>query len=357
MSGIPEESALAVTFSPEALRCMLHHEFAVILLDVKMPIMDGFETAELIRRRKKFAHTPIIFVTAYEDEMHTAKGYSLGAVDYILTPIIPTVLSTKVKVFVQLFRMREEIRQHAEERVALAREQAGRAAAEEAIRRSNLLISASRVLSASLDVDAILKGISQFAVPFLCETCALALVDDKGQVTHVAGAASTLAGGRMVVGSDTLRALFAGALAEPVARALDQGEPAFADLDPAHVIALADKGERPDVPGIEIRVSQAALFPLWARGRKLGVLREHCQAVGRPYEQIEKTTLSSFNLTRDGRNGSTTPAALLEELAQQAALGIDQAIFSLQNVYDIEPFDLLANEVVPAAKNIQVAGR
>ena len=91
--------------------------------------------------------------------------------------------------------------------------------------------------------------------------------------------------------------------------------------------------------------------------RKLGVLREHCQAVGRPYEQIEKTTLCSFNLTRDGRNGSTTPAALLEELAQQAALGIDQAIFSLQNVYDIEPFDLLANEVVPAAKNIQVAGR
>ena len=91
--------------------------------------------------------------------------------------------------------------------------------------------------------------------------------------------------------------------------------------------------------------------------RKLGVLREHCQAVGRPYEQIEKTTLSSFNLTRDGRNGSTTPAALLEELAQQAALGIDQAIFSLQNVYDIEPFDLLANEVVPAAAKIQVAGR
>ena len=91
--------------------------------------------------------------------------------------------------------------------------------------------------------------------------------------------------------------------------------------------------------------------------RKLGVLREHCQAVGRPYEQIEKTTLSSFNLTRDGRNGSTTPAALLEELAQQAALGIDQAIFSLQNVYDIEPFDLLANEIVPAAAKIQVAGR
>jgi F420-dependent oxidoreductase-like protein len=91
--------------------------------------------------------------------------------------------------------------------------------------------------------------------------------------------------------------------------------------------------------------------------RKLGVLREHCRSVGRPYEQIEKTTLSSFNLTRDGRNGSTTPAAMLEEFAQLAALGIDQAIFSLQNVYDLEPFDLLANVVVPAAEKIQVAGR
>ena len=91
--------------------------------------------------------------------------------------------------------------------------------------------------------------------------------------------------------------------------------------------------------------------------RKLGVLREHCQNIGRPYEQIEKTTLSSFNLTRDGRNGTTTPAAMLEELAQLAALGVDQAIFSLQNVYDLEPFDLLANEVVPAAAKIQVAGR
>jgi alkanesulfonate monooxygenase SsuD/methylene tetrahydromethanopterin reductase-like flavin-dependent oxidoreductase (luciferase family) len=90
---------------------------------------------------------------------------------------------------------------------------------------------------------------------------------------------------------------------------------------------------------------------------KLDVLREHCQAVKRPYEQIEKTTLSSYNLTRDGRNGSTTPAAMIEEFGQLAAMGIDQAIFSLQNVYDLEPFDLLATEIVPAVEKIQVAGR
>jgi alkanesulfonate monooxygenase SsuD/methylene tetrahydromethanopterin reductase-like flavin-dependent oxidoreductase (luciferase family) len=91
--------------------------------------------------------------------------------------------------------------------------------------------------------------------------------------------------------------------------------------------------------------------------RKLEVLRQHCQDIGRPYEQIEKTTLASCRLTRDGRDGSIAPTALLDELAQLAEMGIDQAIFSLQNVYDLEPFDLLATEVVPLAEKIQVAGR
>ena len=100
-----------------------------------------------------------------------------------------------------------------------------------------------------------------------------------------------------------------------------------------------------------------ARLPLPELQRKLDVLREHCAAIGRPYEEIEKTTLSSYRLTSDGRNGSTTPAALLEHLAQLAELGVDQAIFSLQNVSDLEPFDLLATEIVPAAEKIAVAGR
>src|ERR1700730_629360 len=100
-----------------------------------------------------------------------------------------------------------------------------------------------------------------------------------------------------------------------------------------------------------------ARLPLPELKRKLDVLREHCAAIVRPYEEIEKTTLSSYRLTADGRNGSTTPAALLEHLAQLAELGVDQAIFSLQNVSDLEPFDLLATEIVPAAEKIAVAGR
>jgi F420-dependent oxidoreductase-like protein len=90
---------------------------------------------------------------------------------------------------------------------------------------------------------------------------------------------------------------------------------------------------------------------------KLDVLRQHCQAVGRPYEQIEKTSLDSLHLTRDGRNGTMTPAAALEYLGSLAAMGFDQAIFSLANVTDLEPFDLLATEVIPEAEKIRVAGR
>lgn len=90
---------------------------------------------------------------------------------------------------------------------------------------------------------------------------------------------------------------------------------------------------------------------------KLDILRDHCQSVGRPYEQIEKTTLDSFSLTRDGRDGTTAPAEAIERFAELAAMGIDQAIFSLRNVYDLEPFDLLATDVVPAVEKIAVAGR
>ena len=119
----------------EALKHMLEREFAVILMDVNMPTMDGLETAALIRKRRKTAHTPIIFITAYADEMHTARGYSLGAVDYILTPIVPGVLRTKVKVFVDLFLMASQIKDQAEQRIALAEEQAARLAAEDTNKR------------------------------------------------------------------------------------------------------------------------------------------------------------------------------------------------------------------------------
>ena len=93
----------------EALRSILNDEFALILLDVNMPDMDGLETASLIRRYRRTERTPIIFITAYADELQTSRGYELGAVDYILTPINPHVLRSKVRVFIDLYRAHAEL--------------------------------------------------------------------------------------------------------------------------------------------------------------------------------------------------------------------------------------------------------
>lgn len=90
---------------------------------------------------------------------------------------------------------------------------------------------------------------------------------------------------------------------------------------------------------------------------KLDVLREHCDAVGRPYDAIEKTTLNSLLITRNGRDGSITPAQAIDQFASLAAMGVDQAIFSLRNVEDPDVFDLLATEVIPQVERMPVAGR
>ena len=98
----------------EALRQLLKSEFAVILLDVYMPGMDGYETAQLIRAREQTKRIPIIFLSAVNKEMaHLLRGYAMGAVDYVFKPVEPIVLQSKVSVFVDLFMMRREVQQKA----------------------------------------------------------------------------------------------------------------------------------------------------------------------------------------------------------------------------------------------------
>jgi signal transduction histidine kinase/DNA-binding response OmpR family regulator len=169
------ENLVVARSGPEALAHVLKREFAVILLDVYMPDMDGLETAALIRQRKKSAHTPIIFVTALADEMRVAQGYAQGAVDYILAPVNPEVLRAKVKVFVDLFRMSRQIKRQAEERVALAEERTRRAAAEEANRRLALLARAGAVLGRSLDFERTALDTARLPVPVLADQAALVL--------------------------------------------------------------------------------------------------------------------------------------------------------------------------------------
>ncbi len=102
-----DQHLITANSGKEALRWLLDDECAVILLDVRMPVMDGFETAALIREREKTRYTPIIFLTGVRtDEIDVTQGYSLGAVDYLVKPLVPDVLRGKVAVFVELFRER-----------------------------------------------------------------------------------------------------------------------------------------------------------------------------------------------------------------------------------------------------------
>ena len=111
-----QQNIVGVESGRDALRSLLDHEYAVILLDVQMPIMNGFETAELIRSRAKSESTPIIFITAYTHaETDMLRGYTLGAVDFIFTPIIPAVLQAKVSVFIELHLKTRALKRHEEQ--------------------------------------------------------------------------------------------------------------------------------------------------------------------------------------------------------------------------------------------------
>ena len=108
----PELSIITATSGNEALGHVLEHTFALILLDVQMPGMDGFEVAELIRGSEKTRHIPIIFLTAIsKDETHVFTGYEKGAVDYLFKPLDPLILRSKANVFIELFQQRRKLQQ------------------------------------------------------------------------------------------------------------------------------------------------------------------------------------------------------------------------------------------------------
>ena len=110
----PDHDLVKANSGIEALRYLLEEDFAAILLDVKMPEMDGFETASLIRARKRSQHTPILFLTAFRSDEQLYRGYDLGAVDFLFKPIVPEILQSKVAAFVQLSRNAELLKRQAE---------------------------------------------------------------------------------------------------------------------------------------------------------------------------------------------------------------------------------------------------
>ncbi|MEY2489471.1 MAG: hypothetical protein QOC70_1413 [Verrucomicrobiota bacterium] len=181
------QNLVRATSGKEALRCLLKQDFAVILLDVNMPGMDGFETAALIRQRQRSETTPIIFISAVNDtETHVSRGYSLGAVDYILTPVVPEILRAKIAVFVDLFKKTEQVKRQAEEREKLIREQAALAEAEARQERLTFLADASTALASSLDYHKTFHNLADLVVPRLADFCLVLSVEEEGPLRQVA---------------------------------------------------------------------------------------------------------------------------------------------------------------------------
>ena len=171
------QTLVTATSGEEALKLVLKNDFAVILLDVNMPTMNGFETAALIRKRKKSAATPIIFLTAFTDEMNIIQGYESGAVDFMPTPVVPQVLLAKIRVFIELSQMRRQAAMQAEERVR-------REAAEVAARHSAFLARASESLARAPDRDAFIGVLAQLPVPDLADA-ALVWFRGEGQTSRI----------------------------------------------------------------------------------------------------------------------------------------------------------------------------
>ncbi|MDZ4689309.1 MAG: response regulator [Planctomycetaceae bacterium] len=271
------ENLVLVSSGSQALKQVLHNQFAVILLDVNMPDMDGFETARLIRGHRRSSATPIIFLTAFADEIRTAEGYASGAVDYLPTPIVPEILRAKVRVFVELFKMRQQVAQRAEER-------AHHAAAEEANRRLAFLSDASAILGRSLDFQTTARDLVQLPIPFLADASLLT---------------------------------FAPAL-------VPSGKPLCAQLGPAREPQLCEVGALPEIfqdaarralesgnrvesPGASDSGAKSCIaIPLQARGRTFAIL-----TIGRVQGEAAL---------------SASDAALAAALASRAATALDNAL-------------------------------
>lgn len=284
------------TSGGQSLRNLLKDNFAVILLDVDMADTDAFETASFIRQHKRFEHTPIIFLTAESDAAQVARGYALGAVDFISTPIKPEILRTKVSVFVELYQKTEEIRQQAAHRVQLAREQAARQAAEQALRRSALLAEASRLLSRSLDFDTTLASLHRTLIPVLADACQFVLYDSNKDIWFAPVRAQAEDGQQPVSSSHSRIAQVDPQLAQAVRDAVASGH---AQLIPPKSVATAPDLNR------QKNWTNVLVAPLIARNEPLGAIV--CCLCG------------------SRRRFESHDIALIENIASRAATALDNA--------------------------------
>ncbi len=315
------ENVITARSGTEALQLILQHDFAVVLLDVNMPGMDGYETAAFIRKRKKSALTPIIFLTAYADEIHKAQGYSLGAVDFLLSPVVPDIVRTKVRVFVELFRMNQEVKRSAEERVAMAQMEAARstaeaaqAVAEESSRRSAFLAQISSELAGLLETEVTVRNLVRGVVPFLADFAAVRVPVEAGrEATELAWVDSPSPSGvKTASGTEMLPAF----LTEAMARVQAAGKMEVQDWNDGNLPGQASRAKSRKLDtGFEKSDHEDNSLPLPL----------HCVAVV-PL-RVRQETLGTLTLGMGPSRRRFGPAdiELAENLASRAAVFLENA--------------------------------
>jgi signal transduction histidine kinase/DNA-binding response OmpR family regulator len=319
-----DQNLVLVHSGADALRQVLQREFAVILLDVNMPGIDGFETAALIRQHRRGAHTPIIFITSYADEMQTARGYSLGAVDYILSPVVPEVLRSKVSVFVSLYLMQRQVQRQADARAAVMAAQAARRVAEENDRRSAFLAHASRALSGSLEVPVAMDQLIALLVPEIAPLAVVLLTDPElGDDALILAAAGP--GGLQVARAP--QAQLTAGVRTALLDAVDAGARramAPADLQQLGAASFGLRMADANVPALR----SAAAVPLIAGGRTLGAI------------------LAAFGA--EPQRSGDAQAGMLDEVAARAATAFENA-----RLYRILQHEILERQA--AQEELQLA--
>jgi signal transduction histidine kinase/DNA-binding response OmpR family regulator len=300
----------------EALKWLLKQEFAVILLDVQMPGLDGFETAELIRGRERSQHTPIIFLTALDrSDAGLFKGYAAGAVDFLFKPFMPEVLRSKVAIFVDLFRKTQAIQRQADElerRVrertaeltatnqALHAEIAERKRAQEAL---HFLAEASRLLAGSLDYETTLQSVAQLSVPFLADWCAVDILEPDHSLRELVAH----------VRPGSLEPTRSARFRHPHDDDLEHGVP--------HVLRTGESDFMPEISD-ELLAATARDQAHLEQLRTLGFRSYMCTPLrvhGRTLGAITFVTCDS------GRRYTSADLQLAEDLARRAALAVNSA--------------------------------
>jgi signal transduction histidine kinase/DNA-binding response OmpR family regulator len=293
----------------DALRLLLNQDFAVVLLDVRMPGMDGFETAELIRGREASESTPIIFITSFGDS-DISRGYSLGAVDYIIAPVVPEILRAKVSVLVELHRKTKEVKLRAEERIHLMNEQMARAtaeaarkAAEDAEMRAAFLADATGLMAATLDSEQLLDSVAQRAVPKMFDYFGIHAVRPDGNIESICSRGLTKTSSSEQIEKATAQT---NGFADPLYKnVLKEGRSLY--VTELSEFALRSLHLNPDqIAAIEKHGFRSLIVaPMVARGRAFGVL--------------------TVATSQEGRMLTKAEQLLAEDLGQRIAISLDNS--------------------------------